>query len=419
MIAFCYAMEEVGSREIFCVSFFLPLKCRGRWDKYGCGPCIYNGRRNIARRQSGHQMTKRYFLVDWIKPWGHSCSLAIWFRIPRSTISTNMATDKKEKMEREYRTRGGFWEINKNQLTNMPSANQVRRHGKKEDPGDFGDAWYSQINRRRTCNKRLSKLVWRIWDELDYLLDDKRLMAVFSDRGDGQVSRWKGRRHLWLESLWFSGRGLRCVQDIAQYIKKEVSSSHCLPPSPFRRSRLSQFDSRKGATWHCVVGRNFGSFVTHGRCLVMWWDGCKECANYVHRYRDEAFHLFLSRTLRHSPLQDPIDTSECSYLLSYRREGPIRCACSEKMPYPDCYSSLIWGGYYYCYIVQSCFGCRFWWARSHEAFFTVWSGWICFMLAACYLFVITFYILGFSDTSFTSVKYKFCEEYVNGHYRGQ
>ncbi|GAQ33541.1 rhodopsin family protein [Aspergillus niger] len=33
-------------------------------------------------------------------------------------------------------------------------------------------------------------------------------------------------------------------KDIAQYIKRE-------------------FDSRKGATWHCVVGRNFGSFVTH------------------------------------------------------------------------------------------------------------------------------------------------------------
>ncbi|GLI78451.1 Dynein light chain, cytoplasmic [Penicillium rolfsii] len=33
-------------------------------------------------------------------------------------------------------------------------------------------------------------------------------------------------------------------KDIAQHIKKE-------------------FDSRKGATWHCVVGRNFGSFVTH------------------------------------------------------------------------------------------------------------------------------------------------------------
>ncbi|KAI4105661.1 MAG: hypothetical protein L6R37_002649 [Teloschistes peruensis] len=34
-------------------------------------------------------------------------------------------------------------------------------------------------------------------------------------------------------------------KDIAQYIKKE-------------------FDSRAGATWHCIVGRNFGSFVTHG-----------------------------------------------------------------------------------------------------------------------------------------------------------
>jgi len=34
----------------------------------------------------------------------------------------------------------------------------------------------------------------------------------------------------------------------------------------------SQFDNRKGATWHCIVGRNFGSFVTHGRfnCLPTW-----------------------------------------------------------------------------------------------------------------------------------------------------
>ncbi|OMP82526.1 Dynein light chain, cytoplasmic [Diplodia seriata] len=32
--------------------------------------------------------------------------------------------------------------------------------------------------------------------------------------------------------------------DIAQYIKKE-------------------FDDKRGATWHCIVGRNFGSFVTH------------------------------------------------------------------------------------------------------------------------------------------------------------
>jgi len=33
-------------------------------------------------------------------------------------------------------------------------------------------------------------------------------------------------------------------KDIAQHIKKT-------------------FDERKGATWHCIVGRNFGSYVTH------------------------------------------------------------------------------------------------------------------------------------------------------------
>ncbi|KAH0284755.1 hypothetical protein M436DRAFT_58292 [Aureobasidium namibiae CBS 147.97] len=34
------------------------------------------------------------------------------------------------------------------------------------------------------------------------------------------------------------------IQDIAHHIKKT-------------------FDERKGVTWHCIVGRNFGSFVTH------------------------------------------------------------------------------------------------------------------------------------------------------------
>jgi hypothetical protein len=29
-----------------------------------------------------------------------------------------------------------------------------------------------------------------------------------------------------------------------------------------------QFDERKGVTWHCIVGRNFGSFVTHGRVVL-------------------------------------------------------------------------------------------------------------------------------------------------------
>lgn len=38
-------------------------------------------------------------------------------------------------------------------------------------------------------------------------------------------------------------------KDIAQHIKKE-------------------FDVRAGATWHCIVGRNFGSFVTHGEWIL-------------------------------------------------------------------------------------------------------------------------------------------------------
>ncbi|KAI6317945.1 hypothetical protein MCOR08_004780 [Pyricularia oryzae] len=37
---------------------------------------------------------------------------------------------------------------------------------------------------------------------------------------------------------------LTIEKDIAEHVKKT-------------------FDERKGPTWHCIVGRNFGSFVTH------------------------------------------------------------------------------------------------------------------------------------------------------------
>lgn len=37
-----------------------------------------------------------------------------------------------------------------------------------------------------------------------------------------------------------------------------------LPSKMSTGADKQQFDSRKGATWHCIVGRNFGSFVTHG-----------------------------------------------------------------------------------------------------------------------------------------------------------
>ncbi len=39
-------------------------------------------------------------------------------------------------------------------------------------------------------------------------------------------------------------RSLGRAQDIAAFIKKE-------------------FDKKYNPTWHCIVGRNFGSYVTH------------------------------------------------------------------------------------------------------------------------------------------------------------
>jgi len=53
-------------------------------------------------------------------------------------------------------------------------------------------------------------------------------------------------------------------KDVASFIKKE-------------------FDKKHGPTWHCVVGRNFGSYVTH------------ETKNFIYFYIDQvAILLFKS-----------------------------------------------------------------------------------------------------------------------------
>ncbi|XP_077218686.1 uncharacterized protein LOC143852918 [Tasmannia lanceolata] len=53
-------------------------------------------------------------------------------------------------------------------------------------------------------------------------------------------------------------------KDVAEYIKKE-------------------FDKKHGPTWHCIVGRNFGSYVTH------------ETNHFVYFYLDQkAILLFKS-----------------------------------------------------------------------------------------------------------------------------
>merc|ERR1712232_895809 len=58
-------------------------------------------------------------------------------------------------------------------------------------------------------------------------------------------------------------------KDIAAFIKKE-------------------FDKKYNPTWHAVVGRNFGSYVTHETKL---------------RFGDEALHLLLLGSGRDPPLQ--------------------------------------------------------------------------------------------------------------------
>lgn len=48
-------------------------------------------------------------------------------------------------------------------------------------------------------------------------------------------------------------------KDIAAYIKREVKMRTCL----FDVFSPLQFDKKYNPTWHCIVGRSFGSYVTH------------------------------------------------------------------------------------------------------------------------------------------------------------
>lgn len=53
-------------------------------------------------------------------------------------------------------------------------------------------------------------------------------------------------------------------KDIAQFIKKTVYLPQSFGLLGHAADEI-QFDERRGPTWHCIVGRNFGSFVTHGQ----------------------------------------------------------------------------------------------------------------------------------------------------------
>ena len=72
-------------------------------------------------------------------------------------------------------------------------------------------------------------------------------------------------------------------KDIAAYIKKE-------------------FDKKYNPTWHCIVGRNFGSYVTHETRSVQ--DRRVEESLYLCYLVFQAFHLLLPGPGCHPPLQE-------------------------------------------------------------------------------------------------------------------
>jgi Dynein light chain type 1 len=125
--------------------------------------------------------------------------------------------------------------------------------------------------------------------------------------------RWQPKKQ-WECSLWRRCDSLHMSRqaafDLCDRKSPSESSNRLACPSTSIRIRLtlSQFDERRGATWHCIVGRNFGSFVTHGkfpRCscyLVIIL-----CADM--KSRNETLHLFLPGSLCHSTFQDPIAIS--------------------------------------------------------------------------------------------------------------
>lgn len=60
------------------------------------------------------------------------------------------------------------------------------------------------------------------------------------------------------------------------------------------------FDELYGPAWHCVVGRSYGSFVTHGMLTLY-----KICSNlYLHR--EGKLHLLLCGPLGYHAVQDRI-----------------------------------------------------------------------------------------------------------------
>ncbi|XP_072163454.1 dynein light chain 1, cytoplasmic-like [Diadema setosum] len=68
-------------------------------------------------------------------------------------------------------------------------------------------------------------------------MDDHKVMIKNADMADGMQQEA-------VDCAAFAFKKFTIEKDIAAYIKKE-------------------FDKKYNPTWHCIVGRNFGSYVTH------------------------------------------------------------------------------------------------------------------------------------------------------------
>lgn len=72
------------------------------------------------------------------------------------------------------------------------------------------------------------------------------------------------------------------VKDDAVQVAKEALAEHKLERDIAKHIKQS-FDKRYSPTWHCIVGKSFGSFVTH------------ETNNFIYFYIDDiAFLLWKS-----------------------------------------------------------------------------------------------------------------------------
>jgi dynein light chain LC8-type len=99
-------------------------------------------------------------------------------------------------------------------------------------------------------------------------------------------------------------------KDIAAQIKKE-------------------FDRRHQPTWHVVVGKNFGSYVTHG-VFAFHHHPNQHCLRFfflmlTYLRRDQTFHLFLCWIAGHPHLEVIISSSYQAYVVGMSPGAPQFC----------------------------------------------------------------------------------------------